>query len=120
MAAMRVFQDRKLALPAECSLIAQGGLWPIGGYLAPALSTLDSNPAEWARAACELLVGQVNGNVTVKRVLSLVPEVNLRGTTAQVSWELGARSYSSVTWVQLINLSGVAGVPKAGTRVAGY
>ena len=84
VAAMRVLHNRRIELPGQCSLIAQGGLWPIGRYLAPALSTLDSNPAEWAKAACDLLADQISGSVTEKRVVNLAPEVHLRGTTAPV------------------------------------
>ena len=82
VAAMRVLHKRHIDLPGQCSLISQGGLWPIGRYLAPALSTLDSNPAEWAKAACDLLAGQISGPPTEKRVVKLAPEVHLRGTTA--------------------------------------
>jgi len=77
---MRVLHERRIELPGQCSLIAQGGLWPIGRYLAPALSTLDSNPVEWAKAACDLLADQISGSATEKRVVHLAPEVHLRGT----------------------------------------
>lgn len=81
VAAMRVLHSRHIDLPGHCSLISQGGLWPIGKYLAPALSTLDSSPGEWAKAACDLLADQISGTVTKKRVITLTPEVRLRGTT---------------------------------------
>ena len=82
VAAMRVLHEHHIDLPAQCSLISQGGLWPIGRYLAPALSTLDSNPDQWAKAACDLLAGQISGTATEKHLVTLAPEVHLRGTTA--------------------------------------
>ena len=95
VAAMRVLDDRHLDVPDQCSLISQGGLWPIGRYLAPALSTLDSNPAEWAKAACDLLAAQISGTATEKRVLTLAPEVHLRGTTAPAPASLAPSSADS-------------------------
>ena len=85
VAAMRVLFDRRIELPGQFSLLSQGGLWPIGRYLAPALSTLDCNPAEWAKAACDLLAGKLSGRATKNRLIRLAPEVHLRGTTAPVS-----------------------------------
>ena len=89
VAALRALHDRQINVPAHCSLIAQGGLWPIGQYLAPALSTLDSNPAQWAKAGCDLLAEQLHSASTGKRVLTLKPEIHLRGTTAPVRQEAG-------------------------------
>lgn len=82
LAVMRVMHDRHIDLPGRCSLLSQGGLWPIGRYLVPALSTIDYNAAEWARAACGLLADQIADPASVPRSLNLAPEVHLRGTTA--------------------------------------
>lgn len=84
VAAMRVLKTRHIDIPSQCSLIAQGGLWPIGRYLAPALSTIDSNPNEWAMVACDLLAEQIRSGDTTKRLVTLAPEVHLRGTTTPI------------------------------------
>ncbi len=82
LAAMRVMHDRKIAIPDDCSLLAQGGLWPIGRYLVPPLSTIDYDATEWGRAACELLAEQMAGKNSAPRSINLTPETHLRGTTA--------------------------------------
>lgn len=82
LAIMRVLHDRHLEIPGQCSLLAQGGLWPIGRYLVPPLSTIDYDATAWARAACELLAEQITSPTASPRSLSLAPEVHLRGTTA--------------------------------------
>lgn len=82
LAVMRVLHDRRIELPGQCSLLAQGGLWPIGRYLVPPLSTIDYDAAAWGRAACNLLAEQMASKTAPPRSLSLAPEVHLRGTTA--------------------------------------
>ncbi len=82
LAVMRVMHDRYIELPGQCSLLAQGGLWPIGRYLVPPLSTIDYDATAWGRAACELLAEQMANKTATPRSLSLAPEVHLRGTTA--------------------------------------
>jgi DNA-binding LacI/PurR family transcriptional regulator len=82
LAVMRAMHDRHVDIPAECSLLAQGGLWPIGRYLVPPLSTIDYDATEWGRAACELLAEQMAGKKSAPRSINLAPEIHLRGTTA--------------------------------------
>lgn len=82
LAVMRVMHDRHIDIPGQCSLLAQGGLWPIGRYLVPPLSTIDYDATEWGRAACELLAEQISGKPVAPRSISLTPVIHLRGTTA--------------------------------------
>lgn len=85
LAVMRVMHERHIEIPAKCSLLAQGGLWPIGRYLVPPLSTIDYDATEWGRAACELLAEQMSGKSFPPRSISLTPEIHLRGTTAPLN-----------------------------------
>ncbi|MCU0791694.1 MAG: substrate-binding domain-containing protein [Opitutaceae bacterium] len=84
LAVMRVMHDRHIDIPADCSLLAQGGLWPVGRYLVPPLSTIDYDANEWGRAACELLAEQIAENPSAPRSINLAPEIHLRGTTAHL------------------------------------
>jgi DNA-binding LacI/PurR family transcriptional regulator len=79
---MRVMHDRHIEIPKDCSLLAQGGLWPVGRYLVPPLSTIDYDATEWGRTACELLAEQMAGKNSAPRSINLTPETHLRGTTA--------------------------------------
>jgi DNA-binding LacI/PurR family transcriptional regulator len=82
LAVMRVMHERRIDIPSQCSLLAQGGLWPIGRYLVPPLSTIDYDAAEWGRAACDLLARQMSGKSASLRSINLSPVIHLRGTTA--------------------------------------
>jgi DNA-binding LacI/PurR family transcriptional regulator len=82
LAVMRVMHDRHVDIPGECSLLAQGGLWPVGRYLVPPLSTIDYDATEWGRAACELLAEHMSGKTAAPRSINLTPVIHLRGTTA--------------------------------------
>ena len=81
LAIMRVMHDRRIELPAHCSLLAQGGLWPIGRFLVPPLSTIDYNAVQWGKTACDLLAEKMKGGTPYTRSVNLAPEIHLRGTT---------------------------------------
>ena len=84
LSVMQVMHDRQIHLPDKCSLLAQGGLWPIGKYLVPPLSTIDYDARAWAEAACELLAEQMESPRAKARHLKLPSQVHLRGTTARL------------------------------------